>query len=112
MLGYMLAWLPVLTLLGLVAKAAGGLPWGQEFAVLTPACVVFAFACLSPWYVCRALPLGHGPTPEEIADAVLFLAAARSVTGQTIAVDGGQRLGAGRQGRGRAPAGAAAVQLP
>jgi NAD(P)-dependent dehydrogenase (short-subunit alcohol dehydrogenase family) len=43
--------------------------------------------------VCRAVPLGHGPTPEEIADAVLFLAAARSVTGQTIAVDGGQRLG-------------------
>jgi NAD(P)-dependent dehydrogenase (short-subunit alcohol dehydrogenase family) len=39
------------------------------------------------------VPLGHGPTPEEIADAVLFLAAARSITGQTIAVDGGQRLG-------------------
>ena len=32
------------------------------------------------------------PTPEEIAQAVLFLAGARSVTGQTIAVDGGQRL--------------------
>ncbi len=43
--------------------------------------------------VCRAVPLGHGPAPEEIADAVLFLAAARSITGQTIAVDGGQRLG-------------------
>jgi NAD(P)-dependent dehydrogenase (short-subunit alcohol dehydrogenase family) len=43
--------------------------------------------------VCRAVPLGHGPSPEEIADAVLFLAAARSITGQTIAVDGGQRLG-------------------
>jgi NAD(P)-dependent dehydrogenase (short-subunit alcohol dehydrogenase family) len=42
--------------------------------------------------LCRALPLGHGPTPEEIADAVLFLAAARSITGETIAVDGGQRL--------------------
>jgi NAD(P)-dependent dehydrogenase (short-subunit alcohol dehydrogenase family) len=42
--------------------------------------------------LCSALPLGHGPSPEEIADAVLFLAAARSVTGQTITVDGGQRL--------------------
>jgi NAD(P)-dependent dehydrogenase (short-subunit alcohol dehydrogenase family) len=42
--------------------------------------------------LCRALPLGHGPTPEEIADAVLFLAGARSITGETIAVDGGQRL--------------------
>jgi NAD(P)-dependent dehydrogenase (short-subunit alcohol dehydrogenase family) len=39
-----------------------------------------------------SLPLGRGPTPEEIAEAVLFLARARSITGQTIAVDGGQRL--------------------
>jgi NAD(P)-dependent dehydrogenase (short-subunit alcohol dehydrogenase family) len=42
--------------------------------------------------LCRALPLGHGPTPEEIAAAVLFLAAAASITGQTITVDGGQHL--------------------
>jgi NAD(P)-dependent dehydrogenase (short-subunit alcohol dehydrogenase family) len=46
-----------------------------------------AFARLS-----SAMPLGRGPSPEEIAQAVLFLASARSVTGQTIAVDGGQRL--------------------
>lgn len=38
------------------------------------------------------LPLGHGTNPQEIARAALFLAAARSVTGQTIAVDGGQHL--------------------
>ena len=38
------------------------------------------------------LPLGHGTNPHEIAQAVLFLASAPSVTGQTIAVDGGQRL--------------------
>lgn len=40
----------------------------------------------------QAVPLGRGPTPEEIAEAVLYLAQARSVTGVTIAVDGGQRL--------------------
>ena len=39
-----------------------------------------------------SVPLGHGPSPEEIAEAVLFLAMARSVTGQMIAVDGGQHL--------------------
>ncbi len=39
-----------------------------------------------------ALPLGHGPSPDEIADAVVFLAQAGAVTGQTIAVDGGQHL--------------------
>lgn len=40
----------------------------------------------------RSVPLGSGPDPDEIADAVLYLAQARSVTGMTIAVDGGQHL--------------------
>ncbi|HVL73902.1 MAG TPA: SDR family oxidoreductase [Beijerinckiaceae bacterium] len=40
----------------------------------------------------RRLPLGRGPTPEEVAEAVAYLARARSVTGQMIAVDGGQHL--------------------
>ncbi len=39
-----------------------------------------------------AMPLGHGPTPEDIAAAVVYLVDARSVTGQMIAVDGGQHL--------------------
>jgi NAD(P)-dependent dehydrogenase (short-subunit alcohol dehydrogenase family) len=39
-----------------------------------------------------AVPLGRGPTPDEVADAVCYLAGATSTTGQTIAVDGGQRL--------------------
>lgn len=41
----------------------------------------------------RATPLQHGASPEEVAEAVVFLAAARSVTGQMIAVDSGQHLG-------------------
>ncbi|HEY1544033.1 MAG TPA: SDR family oxidoreductase [Xanthobacteraceae bacterium] len=38
------------------------------------------------------LPLDHGPTPQDVADAVLYLASATNVTGITIAVDGGQHL--------------------
>lgn len=38
------------------------------------------------------VPLGKGPSPEDIAAAVAYLAGARSVTGMTIAVDGGQHL--------------------
>jgi NAD(P)-dependent dehydrogenase (short-subunit alcohol dehydrogenase family) len=38
------------------------------------------------------VPLGRGPQPDEIADAVLYLAGARTVTGVTIAVDGGQHI--------------------
>jgi NAD(P)-dependent dehydrogenase (short-subunit alcohol dehydrogenase family) len=39
----------------------------------------------------RALPLGHTAKPEEIADAVLFLASPRSsfITGSTLHADGG-----------------------
>jgi NAD(P)-dependent dehydrogenase (short-subunit alcohol dehydrogenase family) len=40
----------------------------------------------------RALPLGHMPTPDECAGAVLFLASplAAAITGQNIVVNGGQ----------------------
>jgi 3-oxoacyl-[acyl-carrier protein] reductase len=51
----------------------------------------------SPVYqsVLASMPQGRLGVPEEVADVVLFLAspAARWVTGQTLAVDGGQLLG-------------------
>ena len=37
-------------------------------------------------------PLGRGAAPEEIAEAVLFILRARSMTGQMLALDGGQHL--------------------
>jgi NAD(P)-dependent dehydrogenase (short-subunit alcohol dehydrogenase family) len=40
----------------------------------------------------QLVPLGRGPSPDEIAEAVLYLAHASSVTGVTIAVDGGQHI--------------------
>jgi 3-oxoacyl-[acyl-carrier protein] reductase len=46
--------------------------------------------------VLASVPFGRLGTPDEVADVALFLASrhARWVTGQTIAVDGGQVLGA------------------
>jgi NAD(P)-dependent dehydrogenase (short-subunit alcohol dehydrogenase family) len=38
------------------------------------------------------VPLGHGAEPDDIAAAVRYLIDARAVTGQMIAVDGGQHL--------------------
>ncbi|SFK11194.1 SDR family oxidoreductase [Methylocapsa palsarum] len=41
----------------------------------------------------EGLPLRRSIAPDDIADAVLYLAGARNVTGQMIAVDAGQHLG-------------------
>ncbi len=50
----------------------------------------------SPVYeaVLKSIPFGRLGAPEEVADAILFLASpmARWVTGQTLVVDGGQLL--------------------
>jgi NAD(P)-dependent dehydrogenase (short-subunit alcohol dehydrogenase family) len=40
----------------------------------------------------KATILGRGSDPQDISDAVRYLVGARAVTGQTIAVDGGQHL--------------------
>ena len=51
----------------------------------------------------RATPLRRGTSPEEIADAVRFILAAPALTGQMIALDGGQHLGWTHPGPGTEP---------
>jgi NAD(P)-dependent dehydrogenase (short-subunit alcohol dehydrogenase family) len=41
----------------------------------------------------EALPLRRFPSPDDVADAMLFLLSAPAVTGQTVSIDGGQHLG-------------------
>lgn len=43
--------------------------------------------------LCAAMPLRRGTSPTEIASAIRFLVASPSMTGQMIALDGGQHLG-------------------
>jgi NAD(P)-dependent dehydrogenase (short-subunit alcohol dehydrogenase family) len=50
-----------------------------------------------------AVPLGHGATPEEIAAGVLFILSAPSMTGQMIALDGGEHLGWQQSAKGFTP---------
>lgn len=40
----------------------------------------------------QATPLGRSSTPQDVADAVCYLAGARAITGTTLFVDGGQHL--------------------
>ena len=42
---------------------------------------------------CAAMPLKRGTNPEEIAEAVRYILSASAMTGQMIALDGGQHLG-------------------
>ena len=42
---------------------------------------------------CRMMPLSRGTSPDEIAAALRFILAAPAMTGQMIALDGGQHLG-------------------
>ena len=49
---------------------------------------------------CRATPLGRGTTLEEICAAVQYILNASAMTGQMIALDGGQHLGWAQPSRG------------
>ena len=42
---------------------------------------------------CRSMPLARGTSPHEICEAVRFLLSAPAMTGQMLALDGGQHLG-------------------
>ena len=42
---------------------------------------------------CARMPLGHGTKPAEICTALRFLLASPAMTGQMIALDGGEHLG-------------------
>jgi NAD(P)-dependent dehydrogenase (short-subunit alcohol dehydrogenase family) len=51
----------------------------------------------------QSMPLGRGTSPVEIGDAVRFILAAPALTGQMIALDGGQHLGWGQVPKGTPP---------
>ena len=83
---YLLGWVPLAALLVYVLEASGSLGWGASAAIVIPACVVYAFVCLSPWYVVRMTPLRSSAMPRilttnfgaAIGGSILLLAIARA----------------------------------
>jgi two-component system, LytTR family, sensor histidine kinase AlgZ len=55
---YLLVWLPLAGLLGYLLSVTGQLSLIEAESLAIPLCLVYAFICLSPWYLCRVLPLG------------------------------------------------------
>jgi two-component system sensor histidine kinase AlgZ len=58
---YLVAWIPLGSMLGFVLSVSGHLRWTESVSITAPVTVLLAFICLSPWYSCRFLPLGSTP---------------------------------------------------
>jgi len=80
---WMAAWIPLGAILVLVAHLSGRLTVLESLAVMTPAIVVMAFVCLSPFYVCRSLPLRSAPREKILIN---HLTAALILTGGVMLV--------------------------
>jgi hypothetical protein len=65
LLSYLAAWTIGAVLLAAVFTRVG-LGWLEALAFLVPLFLIYAFACLSAWYVCRALPLRAASVPRVL----------------------------------------------
>jgi two-component system sensor histidine kinase AlgZ len=54
---YLTAWVPLGAILGLLISATGNLNTPETAAVTAPVTIILAVVSLSPWYICRSLPL-------------------------------------------------------
>ena len=70
---YLIAWLALCALVaGIFTRF--GLDWTEALALLAPLCLVYAFVCLSAWYVSRAVPLTASSAPRVLVSSVLAAA--------------------------------------
>jgi two-component system sensor histidine kinase AlgZ len=54
---YLAVWLPLACLLVFLIKVSGGIGTVEATILLLPMAILYAAACLSTWYTCRATPL-------------------------------------------------------
>src|SRR4051794_30331089 len=55
---YLAVWIPIIGLLALATR--------ESLAVLAPAGAIYAFVCLTPWYICRTRPLQLSKSTEVV----------------------------------------------
>ena len=56
---YLLSWIPIGLVLVYWPVTTGALNGWESVAVVFPPLIIYAFLCLSPWYLCQILPLGR-----------------------------------------------------
>jgi LytS/YehU family sensor histidine kinase len=62
---YLLAWIPAELLL-ILLTAPRPLTWLESTTIVFPLCTVYAFVCLSTFYLCRAFPLGEAGVTRHL----------------------------------------------
>src|SRR6266404_9466935 len=67
---YLLGWVLLSVLLAGLLLMPGKLAWREAFTVTFPLCLFYAFVCLTPWYVCRNLPLRSTSPPKLLVNHV------------------------------------------
>lgn len=75
---YLAAWCVVGAVLGAVLVRLG-LGWAEALVLVLPPLFVYAFICLSAWYVCRALPLGTSGVPTVLGASMAAAAVAGAI---------------------------------
>ena len=69
---YLSAWLVVATIIAALAESSTELTWGEAFLMTIPMSLLYAFVCLTSFYLCRAYPLSRTAYPRLF---VIYLAA-------------------------------------
>ncbi len=82
---YLALWMPFGATLAYLLSVTGGLPWREAASITVPLAAIYAFVCLSAWYLCRFLPLGaarassraFNPGAAALIAALLWVIAAK-----------------------------------
>jgi hypothetical protein len=94
---YLMVWLALAGMLAALLHLPGTLRWRDTAALAGPLCLFYAFLCLTPWYVCRQIPLvpanGWRASISHLSAAVLatamWIALARVIGGALGLADSG-----------------------
>jgi hypothetical protein len=65
---YLAAWAPIAGVLSLLLYSSRGLTLLEAGLWIGPLCLIYAFICLSPWYLCRVLPIGRSDIYKILAN--------------------------------------------
>jgi sensor histidine kinase YesM len=85
---YLLGWIPLTAILGGLLVLAGGLSPLEAASLAAPLGLLYAFLCLSSWYLCRAFPVDSSrllATASALVIASVVAASLWLLSGTTLA---------------------------